>query len=85
MAKPSDESNAAARPKAPRAKRSKAPADASPPVERAMDVAIGLSSKAMPSADEIRERAYHLYLERGGVDGTEVDDWVRAETELQKS
>jgi Protein of unknown function (DUF2934) len=35
------------------------------------------------SDDEIRERAYHRYLERGGHSGSEFDDWVEAERELR--
>ena len=42
------------------------------------------SPAAAPSAEEIRVRAYELYLERGGQDGNEVDDWVRAEKELRQ-
>jgi hypothetical protein len=34
-----------------------------------------------PSDDEIRERAYHRYLERGAHQGGEFDDWVEAERE----
>jgi hypothetical protein len=36
-----------------------------------------------PSDDEIRERAYHRYLERGGHHGSEFDDWVEAERDLR--
>jgi hypothetical protein len=36
-----------------------------------------------PSDEEIRERAYHRYLERGGHHGSEFDDWVEAERELR--
>lgn len=32
--------------------------------------------------DEIRVRAYELYLERGGQDGFDQQDWSRAETEI---
>ena len=31
---------------------------------------------------EIRNRAYEIYLERGGQPGCEVDDWLQAEREL---
>ena len=31
---------------------------------------------------EIRTRAYEIYLERGGQPGDEVDDWLQAEREL---
>jgi len=34
------------------------------------------------AATEIERRAYELYLERGGEDGHDVDDWMRAEREL---
>ena len=37
-----------------------------------------------PSHEEIRRRAYEIYLERGGLPGDEHDDWLRAERELQK-
>jgi hypothetical protein len=34
------------------------------------------------SRDAIAERAYLLYLERGGEHGHDVEDWLRAEEEL---
>jgi hypothetical protein len=34
------------------------------------------------SADRIAARAYELYLERGGSDGRDFDDWLTAEKEL---
>ena len=43
----------------------------------------GGSDGSMPSDDEIRERAYHRYLERGGHSGSEFDDWVEAERDLR--
>jgi hypothetical protein len=33
--------------------------------------------------DEIRRRAYEIYLERGGQPGGEIDDWLQAERELE--
>jgi hypothetical protein len=33
--------------------------------------------------DEIRLRAYEIYLERGGVVGNQQDDWVAAEREVR--
>ena len=36
-----------------------------------------------PSEEEIRIRAYELYLERGGGHGMHFDDWLRAEDELK--
>jgi hypothetical protein len=36
-----------------------------------------------PSEDEVRARAYERYLERGGMHGNDVEDWVEAEKELK--
>jgi hypothetical protein len=38
-----------------------------------------------PDRAEIALRAYHIYLERGGMPGNELDDWTRAERELLAS
>ena len=39
----------------------------------------------LPShAEEIRNRAYEIYLQRGGQPGDELEDWLRAERELAK-
>ena len=35
-----------------------------------------------PQRDEIALRAYHIYLQRGGAPGNELDDWTRTEREL---
>jgi Protein of unknown function (DUF2934) len=32
--------------------------------------------------DKIRRRAYELYIQRGGVDGRALDDWLQSEAEL---
>jgi len=37
-----------------------------------------------PNQDEIRLRAYEIYLEGGSLSGRELDDWLRAERELRK-
>ena len=62
-----------------------------PGVERSEDdgavaQAVGESPRQefrSPSDQEIRERAYHRYLERGGHNGSEFDDWVEAERDLR--
>ena len=36
-----------------------------------------------PSEDDIRLRAYHRYLERGGGQGSDFEDWLEAERELK--
>ena len=35
------------------------------------------------SEDRIRQRAYELYVQRGGQGGSHVEDWFRAERELR--
>ena len=32
---------------------------------------------------EVEARAYEIFLERGGTHGSDMDDWLRAESELQ--
>jgi hypothetical protein len=54
--------------------------DASPIRPQAEDT----SAIDVPSDEEIRRRAYEIYLERNGLPGDELDDWHRAERELQK-
>jgi hypothetical protein len=34
--------------------------------------------------EEIRRRAYEIYLERGEHPGGELDDWLQAERELEQ-
>jgi hypothetical protein len=34
------------------------------------------------SPDEIAQRAYELYMARGGAHGNDLDDWLIAESEL---
>ena len=35
-----------------------------------------------PTIDEIAERAYQIFLARGGEPGHDLDDWLQAESEL---
>jgi DUF2934 family protein len=56
------------RPRAPRARTTAGNGDPSAP---------------HPSHIEIAEAAYHRYLNRGGTDGRDVDDWIEAERELR--
>jgi hypothetical protein len=37
------------------------------------------------SDDDIRRRAYAIYLESGGLLNNELDNWYRAERELRRS
>jgi hypothetical protein len=41
--------------------------------------------KKTPTQREIEMRAYELYLQRGGEDGNELNDWLAAEKELTES
>ena len=45
--------------------------------------ATNTSVYASVSEDKIRQRAYELYVQRGGKQGSHVDDWYRAEAELR--
>ena len=35
-----------------------------------------------PTEEEIRKRAYEIYLQRGGAHGHDLDDWFHAEGAL---
>ena len=35
--------------------------------------------------EQIRQRAYQLYVERGNQSGSEVDDWLQAEQEIMQA
>ncbi len=74
----------------PRARRTRGPAEDAP--AHAADTAIGSTAETTdevsaidmgPTEAEIRERAYHRYLERGGGHGQDFDDWLEAERELR--
>lgn len=43
---------------------------------------MSATSARKPTADEIRRRAYELYLARRGVGGSPEQDWLQAEREL---
>jgi len=52
--------------------------------ENISETLVAREATPEPSDDEIRARAYEMYLERGGRDGLDLDDWVRAERELRQ-
>jgi hypothetical protein len=37
-----------------------------------------------PSPAEIRRRAFEIHIERGGIHGCDLNDWLDAERELQQ-
>jgi hypothetical protein len=43
-----------------------------------------LTAETHPTRREIELRAYQIYVERGGADGHDVDDWLQAEREQAK-
>jgi hypothetical protein len=40
--------------------------------------------QALPTKEQIEVRAYELYLQRGGKDGQDLEDWLIAEKELKQ-
>ena len=45
------------------------------------DASVGNSARG---DEEIRRRAYEIYLARDGQPGGELDDWLHAERELER-
>ncbi|HZC80838.1 MAG TPA: DUF2934 domain-containing protein [Nitrospiraceae bacterium] len=45
--------------------------------------AVNTSAADSPRIEEIRIRAYEIYIDRGGQPGHDVDDWLQAEQELE--
>lgn len=43
------------------------------------------NNKKARTQKEIELRAYEIYLQRGGENGNELDDWLAAEKELTES
>ena len=41
-----------------------------------------MTERKEPSKEEIAHRAYELYVQRGAEPGKDLDDWTRAEKEL---
>jgi Protein of unknown function (DUF2934) len=40
--------------------------------------------RTVPTSEEIRQRAFEIYIERGRIHGSDLDDWMQAERELQE-
>ena len=45
---------------------------------------VAEEKKNGPSSEEIRHRAFEIHIERGGIYGCDLDDWLQAERELQE-
>jgi hypothetical protein len=52
---------------------------ATPALAKTREVSLGKPARD----EEIRRRAYEIYLERGEQSGRELDDWLQAERELE--
>ena len=47
--------------------------------------AKGRQIEKLPLEEQIRRRAYELYIRRGNQSGSEFDDWLQAEEEILQS
>ncbi|HWY54102.1 MAG TPA: DUF2934 domain-containing protein [Terriglobales bacterium] len=60
------------------------------PKTNAHDVATDIRSdfagegSSGPTPAEIRQRAFEIHIERGGIHGCDLDDYLQAERELQE-
>ena len=44
-----------------------------------------MNEQKSPATEQIEQRAYELYLERGGEEGHALEDWLAAEKDLAQS
>ena len=42
-------------------------------------------ARAARIRDEVQERAYYRYVERGRTDGRAMEDWLAAESEIRQA
>ena len=54
------------------------------PLSRAMPAPLSIFEEMDRLTRQIRDRAFGLFQERGGIDGFDQGDWIRAESELLK-
>ena len=52
----------------------------STPAEETSDASVWNAARE----NDIRRRAYEIYLYRGQKSGTELDDWLQAEREIEQ-
>jgi hypothetical protein len=62
---------------------SEAPSEPSSETQSGSDSTDSISMSSSPSDEDIRMRAYHRYLERGGGHGLDFEDWLAAERDLK--
>ena len=41
--------------------------------------------ESIPLEEQIRQRAHQIYLQRGDLPGSELNDWLQAEEEILKA
>jgi hypothetical protein len=62
------------------------PAGSADRIDSAADMSGGPAAarrpQQQPTYDDIAQKAYERYLERGRSDGQDFDDWIEAEREL---
>jgi hypothetical protein len=46
---------------------------------------VAILQNGSPSFEAVQQRAYELYLGRGGIHGNDWNDWFSAESELNRS
>jgi hypothetical protein len=54
-----------------------------PRAARALAIPKKNKPEVLPLEEQIRQRAFEIYLQRGGQDGSDLDDWQQAEAELR--
>jgi len=83
-AEPKLETAADAAPAKPRSRAKAAKPASNAIVANGTTETTSLSMASEPSDDDIRIRAYHRYLERGGGHGMDFEDWLEAKRDLLK-
>jgi len=62
--------------------RATKPSDKDVAADQADTTSVSMASE--PSEEQVRLRAYHRYLERGGGHGMDFEDWLEAKRELRE-
>jgi DUF2934 family protein len=65
-----------------RTRATKSPSDKDVAADSGSTTSVSMASE--PNDDDVRLRAYHRYLERGGGHGMDFEDWLEAKRDLQK-
>jgi hypothetical protein len=52
------------------------------PTEKSSSESQPQTASGAPTREEIELRAHQIYVERGGAQGQDVEDWLQAEREL---